>query len=139
MITHSESLQLVSQLYTSKAAENISLADLQAIRDVAVMRNAMNGITGVLLFTGASFCQYLEGPEASIDELVDAITLDRRHSDINVNQKRLIEGRICPDWSMRVVHTAYDSISDDYLFQSLTAAKVNSTLAGDMMAAVRAA
>jgi hypothetical protein len=100
-------------LYVSDLADTSSANDVPAIVRTSRARNAVAGITGVLLFDGASFSQYIEGPEAVIAKLVDAIQADPRHKNITVlhdasssNLRRL------PTWALGYVYSeaAFDSV-----------------------------
>jgi len=52
------------------------------IVEVSIARNRALGVTGVLLFTGRNFAQYLEGPPRGVDQLRHSISLDMRHENI---------------------------------------------------------
>lgn len=63
--------------------------------------NESNGITGVLLYDGHRFYQYIEGPKAALDDARLRIEQSRHHSDIEV----LLEGTprtpgAFPGWSL---------------------------------------
>lgn len=62
--------------------------------------NAGRGITGMLLYGNGTFLQVLEGEEQAIDELLDLIEQDPRHTDLQVIQRKAIERREYSGWSM---------------------------------------
>ena len=68
-------------------------------------------ITGALLFSGGYFCQTIEGPEDSIEELFETIQMDDRHGEITVLHFEEIEERGFSDWSM-----AFAGIEDTMRF-----------------------
>jgi hypothetical protein len=57
-------------------------------------------VTGALVFTEARFAQVLEGPEASITELMADIERDKRHRDVEVVLVESIAERRFPGWAM---------------------------------------
>lgn len=64
-------------------------------------RNAELDVTGVLVFDGQRFCQYLEGPAEKITHLVERIRLDTRHVDFSPQYEGpLLGGRRFRQWSM---------------------------------------
>ena len=89
--------------YTSLARLDLEERDLLEILTVARDLNAIDGITGLLIFNGTHFLQVLEGAPDALDELLERIRRDSRHSDVEVREERPIEGRSFPDWSMRLV------------------------------------
>ena len=62
--------------------------------------NGMNGITGLLCAADGKFLQVLEGPEESLDVVLDRIRADPRHHTIRVLADRPIEARAFGDWAM---------------------------------------
>ena len=78
----------------------------------------MDGITGLLIFNGTHFLQILEGIPQAIDDLVEKLRRDARHSGLEVRDERFVEKRSFPDWSMELVRVsasyfdAKDAVSD---------------------------
>jgi hypothetical protein len=68
--------------------------------------NALDGITGLLIFNGTHFLQIIEGAPDAIDELVERLRRDPRHSALEVRDERAIEQRSFPDWSMEMVRVS---------------------------------
>lgn len=98
-----KALRLKTLTYTSRASLDLSAADLAAIHDSARHLNALDGITGLLVFDGVRFLQIVEGSEEAVDSLLDRLRADPRHSAIEVRDERLVEERSFPDWSMELV------------------------------------
>lgn len=96
-------MQLTSVTYTSFARLDLTDEDIAAIHRTARQANALNGITGLLIFNGTHFLQIVEGPAPSIEELLDRLRTDARHHHLEVRDERAIEGRQFPDWSMELV------------------------------------
>lgn len=93
-------MRLKTVAYTSRARLDLSDAELDEIRQSARMLNALDGITGLLLFDGTRFLQIIEGSEDAIDNLVERLRRDRRHSAFEIRDERYVDQRSFPDWSM---------------------------------------
>jgi hypothetical protein len=89
--------------YTSLAALDLSDEQLRGIQEAAHTLNGIDGISGLLLFNGTHFLQWIEGPPDSIDELVERLRRDPRHSGFEIRDERTAEERMFGDWSMRLV------------------------------------
>ncbi len=76
------------------------LAQVSGILRASRANNAAAGLTGVLLFDGATFLQAVEGPIAAIERLYETIARDPRHEEIELIDLVGIEGREYADWSM---------------------------------------
>ena len=96
-------MQLKSLTYTSLARLDLTAADLEAIHRTARELNALDGISGLLIFNGTHFLQIIEGAENAIDELVDRLRRDGRHTGVEVRDERIVAERSFPDWSMELV------------------------------------
>ena len=110
-------LRLKTLTYTSFARLDLGDEDLLAILRVAREFNALHGITGLLIFNGTRFLQRLEGVDESIDELVERIRADPRHSGFEVRHEGPIAVRSFPEWSMELV-----KVKSDYFAASDTLA-----------------
>ena len=84
---------------------------VKSILASATKNNPSMDITGALLFSGGYFCQTIEGPEDSIEELFETIQMDDRHGEITVLHFEEIEERGFSDWSM-----AFAGIEDTMRF-----------------------
>ncbi|MEO7177437.1 MAG: BLUF domain-containing protein [Allosphingosinicella sp.] len=92
--------------YTSRARLDLEDEDLAAIHQSARHSNALDGISGLLLFDGSRFLQIIEGAEDAIDNLVERLRMDPRHSAFEVRDERHVERRSFPDWSMEMVRVS---------------------------------
>ena len=99
-------MRLKSLAYTSRARLDLGEADLRDIHQTARHLNALDGITGLLLFDGLRFMQIIEGASEAIDNLVERLRLDDRHSAFEIRDERIIEARSFPDWSMELVRVS---------------------------------
>ena len=68
-------------LYQSKLAPGVDVTCVAQIVKNARASNETAQITGILVFDGEYFCQYIEGPSYQIRELMASITKDQRHTD----------------------------------------------------------
>lgn len=66
-------------LYASELAPAQSPTSVSGILRVARVNNARDSISGLLIFDGLRFCQYLEGPRENVLRLVAKIAADERH------------------------------------------------------------
>ncbi|PZX16044.1 FAD-dependent sensor of blue light [Palleronia aestuarii] len=87
-------------LYTSRAMSNRFDRDIPEILRCSRRNNPELGLTGILVFTGSTFIQILEGSPEHIDPVLDIISGDTRHADIRVLLDRMVEKRACGDWTM---------------------------------------
>lgn len=96
-------MNLKTLTYTSLASLDLSSGDVEAILRTARASNALDGITGLLVFNGTHFMQVVEGAPHAIDDLVDRLRRDPRHSGLEVRDERSIKERFFPDWTMELV------------------------------------
>lgn len=99
-------MRLKTLTYTSRARLDLSDADLLQIHQTARHLNALDGITGLLLFDGTRFLQIVEGAEGAVDNLVERLRMDPRHSAFEVRDERFVDRRSFPDWSMELVRVS---------------------------------
>ncbi|WP_353204417.1 BLUF domain-containing protein [Sphingomonas sp.] len=74
--------------------------DAVAITRQALLRNGLDGITGLLYTQGTDFLQVIEGPDDSIADLLASLLRDPRHRDLRVLVDRETEDREFGDWMM---------------------------------------
>jgi uncharacterized membrane protein (DUF373 family) len=86
--------------YISSATEPMSTRDLLRLLQSCRENNAGRGVTGMLFYCNGTFLQVLEGEERVIDELLDIIEQDPRHTGMQVIQRKAIKHREYSDWSM---------------------------------------
>ncbi|HEX8512080.1 MAG TPA: BLUF domain-containing protein [Allosphingosinicella sp.] len=101
-------MRLKTLTYTSRARLDLTDEDLAAIHQTARHFNALDGISGLLLFDGSRFLQIVEGSEEAIENLVERLRMDPRHSAFEVRDERHVERRSFPDWSMELVRVSAD-------------------------------
>lgn len=108
-------MRLKTLTYTSRARLDLTDEDLAAIHQTARHLNALDGISGLLLFDGSRFLQIVEGGEEAVDNLVERLRMDPRHSAFEVRDERPVERRSFPDWSMELlrVSAGYRNAKDE--------------------------
>ncbi len=91
-------------VYCSRAAEGVDDVEVGRIIEWSRRRNVARGITGVLVFGGGVFFQWIEGPPAQVEKLIASLHGDPRHHDV-VTLDRSVEkrARLYPDWDMELV------------------------------------
>ena len=91
-------------IYRSRATGPFDRTEIGKILATARRENERHGVTGLLLYSDASFLQVLEGDAEAVQETFARITVDPRHRDIEVLAHAPIERRAHPDWTMGFHH-----------------------------------
>ncbi len=78
--------------------------ELEIMLEHARTKNALNEITGMLLYCEGVFVQLLEGEEAKVRETFERISKDPRHTDIQNIVSGRSEKRYFPNWLMGYKH-----------------------------------
>jgi hypothetical protein len=95
---------LFNLVYCSQASEGVENADVDTIIATSRRRNPVLGITGVLVFGGGVFFQWIEGPKAEVMGLVKLIEADPRHElFVILSTDEEVRERIFPTWDMELV------------------------------------
>ena len=68
-------------LYQSKLAPGVDATCVAQIVKTARAFNEKAQITGILVFDGEFFCQYIEGPSHQVQNLISLLANDPRHID----------------------------------------------------------
>ncbi len=87
-------------IYCSVANPNLAEKDTADILAKARDFNSKNDITGCLLFHNNEFIQILEGDKKILQDLIEKIKKDDRHSNVMVLAENTIEKRVFDKWSM---------------------------------------
>lgn len=91
-------------LYHSQLAPGAPISCVADIVKTARGFNKDHEITGILVFDGQRFFQYLEGPKQAVTDLVKAIAADPRHVEFRLqHQGERMEERMFRNWSMAYV------------------------------------
>lgn len=99
-----DALPLHALVYVSHAAGALDNAYLHSIQVDAAVLNRVAGITGVLLFDGQRFLQYMEGSETAVAAAFLRVQRSRRHSGIRILMQAEVAQRCFGKWSMACRH-----------------------------------
>lgn len=89
--------------YSSVAVGGFDVTAAEALAINASVFNKQAGVTGVLLFDGARFLQYIEGPEDGLSVVYSRIVNARSHSNLIELGRGRSSRRNFHYWSMRLV------------------------------------
>lgn len=92
--------------YLSRAAEPFEEQELFQLIDHSQRNNKARGLSGMLVYNSGYFLQLLEGPEATVESLMETIGRDPRHVEIKRVFERHTSQRIFGSWYM-----AYKNLS----------------------------
>ena len=87
-------------IYVSSAAGMLSSKDVEHILGRARDRNAEYNVTGLLLFIGGNFMQYIEGPPSELNLIYNLILKDPKHVGVIKLMHEPIESREFSNWTM---------------------------------------
>ncbi len=73
---------------------------LEGILLNARRNNRLNDITGALICRQDMYIQLVEGPDDAIDALYDRISVDDRHTAVQLVSSKHVDARMFPDWAM---------------------------------------
>lgn len=125
---------LYNLVYCSRAVAEVDDATVQRIIESSRRRNPQAGITGLLVFGGGIFFQWLEGPRDNVQALMTLLKTDaRHHTVVLLASGEEVRERLFPDWDMERVDA--DAIRD-VLVDALDSAQDpgNARVLNDMLA-----
>lgn len=99
-------------IYVSGALTPFSDHDLTLLQERSQSCNAAHGITGLLLFSSGFFTQIIEGEQAEVGALYQAIRHDPRHAIIRCLVDCPVAQRLCPHWAMAFCDLSTTGYSD---------------------------
>lgn len=91
---------MLSLIYVSSSVKILNDAELLDILKISRSNNETREVTGMLLYKGGNFMQVLEGPEESVNALMEKIKADPRHKDVSILSREQIQTRQFPSWEM---------------------------------------
>ena len=98
--------------YSSSATDLFSVEELVELIEQIRPKNEQLGVTGLLLYSGGNVIQTLEGAEADVMAVFDAICADARHDRITVLERRTVAARAFPSWSMGFRNVTAREVTD---------------------------
>lgn len=88
-------------VYESRATGSTgSLTNLATILAESQRNNDRDGLTGVLAAHGERYIQVIEGPPATLDNLLKRLNGDRRHREVSIIGREPISARRFGNWTM---------------------------------------
>lgn len=91
------------------AAEHGTREELQRLTATSAHRNALNGVTGALLYRPGRFLQILEGSRHQLELTFERICRDRRHRKLALLEFAPVDRRRFGQWAMALA--AQDALS----------------------------
>lgn len=99
-------------LYRSRAVDGLVAGEVFRIIEGSARDNPARDLTGFLIYAQDCFIQYLEGPHASLDLLLNELERDRRHHSIEVVYRSRASERFCPGWRMQRIDFAPGKVAE---------------------------
>lgn len=93
-------MSLYAIAYVSWASADLAPVELDLLLADATAFNRVAGVTGVLMFDGSRFLQYLEGPRDGVASVHGRVLNARRHERIQQLAAGQVETRWFPRWTM---------------------------------------
>ncbi|KJV38814.1 BLUF domain-containing protein [Brevundimonas sp. KM4] len=98
---------MIDRLVYRSQVENVPPeVTLERIFRISVPKNARLQITGALGFSGRNYIQLLEGPRPALDDLLQSLRAEPRHSNLRVLLRGSSQRQLLPNWSMARVDLA---------------------------------
>jgi hypothetical protein len=104
------SARLATLVYRSRAVAPLSGPDLQGILQTSKARNRREYVTGLMLYDGDCFFQWLEGPAEGVARIMRSISRDPRHTDVEILSRMPATERMFGDWDMQLATPSPDRI-----------------------------
>jgi hypothetical protein len=98
-------------IYSSAAAPDLDMKDLEQMLEESRVRNKARGITGVLVFVDGVFLQILEGEKVTVLDLLKTIAQDPRHTNLKVFHEQNTDARAFASWSMAYLSPSAEEVS----------------------------
>jgi len=93
---------LSSIVYRSRAVNSFSDSDLLHLTRAAQARNRAEAVTSLMLHDDGRFFQWLEGPQDSLSRVMQSISNDGRHTDIEVLSRGSVRSRTFSGWDLKL-------------------------------------
>ncbi len=110
--------ELFELMFISEFPVDADATEIARIARLSRVNNASAKLTGVLMFDGTLFCQYLEGSEQAVRHMAIKIAVDSRNTRFRLlHQSPKTAGRRFETWHLGIV--APDDASPLRAFESL--------------------
>ena len=107
-------------IYVSSATKYLNSEEIESFLLKTREKNAINGITGVLLYADGDFFQVIEGPKIKMINLFQNIQKDSRHRGILTMVNIEIEEKHFPNWNMGFYNSTYEKLSKINNYESIS-------------------
>ena len=104
--------RILTLTYTSSTTDLMSVTQLVELIEEIRPKNERLGLTGLLLYSGGSVIQTLEGSSHAVYQVFDAIRVDTRHGDVRIVDRRYVGGRSFATWSMGFRNVSAREVAD---------------------------
>jgi hypothetical protein len=104
--------RILTLTYTSSATDLMSVTQLVELIEQIRPKNERLGVTGLLLYSGGSVIQTLEGASYAVYRVFDAIRADPRHGDVRIVERRYVDDRSFATWSMGFRNVSAREVAD---------------------------
>ena len=94
---------LIRMFYVSEISPGCTELDVKVLLGQAQVRNRRLDVTGMLAKSDGHFCQVLEGRPDAVDQVMDRVRRDRRHTRIRVLLEQPCDRRLFEGWAMGLV------------------------------------
>ena len=101
---------MIQICYISQATAPMNSEALLSLLMQCRRNNVAREVTGMLLYGNGTFLQVIEGDDQVVDDLVELIGKDPRHTSVKLLSRRAINTRQYADWSM-----GFERITDESL------------------------
>lgn len=91
---------MIRLIYRSQSRAEMTHDEIDDILKIARRRNALDDISGLLIYHQGRFLQVLEGPEEAVRACFDRVRRDPRHSAISVLHDGPAQTRAFSKWFM---------------------------------------
>ena len=103
-------------LYSSRLAPDYPPSGVGTLVKIAREQNPSRSITGVMMFDGERFTQYIEGPAEAVAALTENLSKDKRHTAfLALNAGNDLEERRYGTWSMGYSDVSLEELDIDLM------------------------
>lgn len=88
--------------YLSTVMGDPKTLNIEELTKQCQQNNRLHGVSGILLWSGRSFFQVIEGKQRVLEGLMENIEADARHDDVLILERRPIDYFLFTEWSMKV-------------------------------------
>lgn len=99
-------------IYVSSASPELTLSEFDRLLARAQQRNSRQGLTGMLLFDGDAFMQYIEGPAEGLARIYPGIRRSTLHTGVIELMRDTPARREFPEFSMAFRSASAFGLSD---------------------------